>query len=373
MSIIDFTTKVDLKSIPADHEFWVAAHHGLQPLQPYPVSYALRDPYQYGNGVPEGVFTKIITGMMTGVLDEVSTVNAISAFSNHCTSDEWCSWYRMVLEKRLRLPFTVTEFNKACPTKFRITANPCLSTLAPVSQVAGLPQDFILEPYNGAQRLLVLLKGKHTHVFLEDGTPVHRMLPKVFDRFANEQGVVLEVYELSEKYYVRDILLWSQFNKEEPCPPVENRLEIIQNMLAGQNVLEVVEHIRCSATNDVREDIALILQSGYPGFVFRATGCGYWHDYANILVQPKRKSVLTCVRISEGVDKYEGRADFIWGKGRMNGKTFETPVFHGLTFVARGQILGGKDEYHGKKFDVVSCGLDPSNKLIFPIFKQWKD
>jgi hypothetical protein len=362
----------DLSSIDPDHEFWIAAHHGLQPLISFPVGFALRDPKQYGTGVPVGVFTKILNGMLDGSLDEVTTVTAISAFAAYCTEEEWTQWYRPVLDKKLRLSCTVTAFNKACPKEYRIESNPTLSPLVPVAKANGLPQKCFLEPHRDAQRLLILMQRRKAWVFLEDGTPVHRMLPKVFDRFSTDDGVFLEVYEENNAYIARDIMLWSQFVGEAPCPPVDVRLSVLSRMLEGQDVVEVVEY---TESKDPREDIAAWYQAGFDGVIFRAMECEYHHEYANILVHPKRKSVLTVTKIDQGEDdeKYADRVEFIWGKGRMNNKSFDSPVFHGLTFADRKIILEHRDEYIGRKFEVLSCGLDSNKRLIFPILTRWKD
>ena len=362
-----------LKSIPASSEFWIAAHHGLRHLEPYPVDYALRDPYQFGPGVPEGTFAKILDGMVSGALDEVSSVQAISAFSNYCTEEEWTSWYRPVLEKRLRISTTITEFNKVAPKEYRVTDAPTLPVLESVAQAGGLPEASVIEPYSAGERLLVLLQGKTTYVFLEDGTPAHRMLPQVIDRFRSNDTVVLELIDDHDKLYARDILLWDQYTNKSPCPSVDRRLAILQEMLAGQDALEVVEHFYHDGTTNPREDIATALQCGFPGLVFRSTNIGLLKDNRSILVHPKRKSVMTCTRIEEGEGKYTGVVEYLWGTGRMNKQGFESPVFHGLTFQSREQILPMRDEFIGRKFDVVSCGLDPNGKLIFPIFKQWKE
>ncbi|RKZ84589.1 MAG: hypothetical protein DRQ39_08155 [Gammaproteobacteria bacterium] len=363
---------INLSKIEPDSEFWIAAHHGLQPLITYPVEFALRDPKQYGNGVPDGVFTKILNGMLSGALDEVSTVNALTAFSAYCTEEEWTQWYRPVLDKKLRLPCTITEFNKACPKEYRIECNPTPALLVPVAKAKGLPQKYLLEPHRDAQRLLILMQRRKAWVFTEDGTPVHRMLPKVFERFTTEDGVMLEVYEENEKYIARDIMLWSQFVGEIPCPPVDVRLSVLERMLDGQDIVEMIEYTN---SKDPREDIAAWYQSGYHGVIFRATGCEYHHEHANILIHPKRKSVLTVTKVDQGSDdgKYADRAEFVWGKGTMDRKKFDSPVFHGLTFADRETILKSSDEYIGRKFEALSCGLDSNGRLIFPIFKQWKE
>jgi hypothetical protein len=363
-----------LKSIPASSDFWISAHHGLQPLIPYPVQYSLRNPITYGNGVPDGVFPKILNGMIDGTLNEIATVDAITAFSSYCTEDEWLNWFRPILDKRLRIPLTIKEFNKHCPRKLKVTNNPTLSTMVPAAKAKGFPTEFVLEPYTEAQRLLVLFRGNTTHVFLEDGTPVHRMLPKAVERFVGTEDTVLELYEMDGPTYVaRDVLLWDQFIGETPCPPVNVRLQVLTDILQGANI-EVAEHYYHNGTTNPRDEITVMFQSGHDGVIMRTGKCDYNDDLANILILPKRKSILTCTRIhdGEGDHKYADKVEFVWGKGRMNNKSFESPVFHGLTFSDREMISNGREDFVGKRFEVLSCGLDANEKLIFPVFKRWK-
>ncbi len=374
----DKAREENLKKIAPDHEFWVGAYHGMRPLVPYPVRFSLRDPTHYGNGVPQGIFTKIVEGMHSGTLTEVATVAAITAFSEHCTEEEWKSWYQPILEKKLRLPVTATQFNKHCPEEYRLD-NPRLPQMAPIAKDEPLPTKCVLEPYTDAQRLLILLRQKRTHVFLDDGTPVHRMLPAVFEKFTTDlrptEGVMLEVYEEDGRYTVRDVLLWEQFMDKVESAPVEVRRKVLEGMFAGQEVVEVIEGELHNNMDNIREDIGAFFQAGYPGVVIRQKGSSYYDDAANILICPKRKSVLTCSSIDKGEDgtKYEGRAEYVWGTGTMNRKKIETPVFHGLTFAERESSYENKEQLIGQKFDVISCGLDSDGKLMFPIFKQWKE
>lgn len=327
---------------------------------------------RFGNGVPEGVFTKILNGMLSGVLSEEATVDALSALSSVATEDEWAQWYLPILEKRLRLPVTLTLFNKHCPKEHRVT-NINAVEFESVGEV--LPTKFILEPYINTTRLLVVLTQTSTFVFEADGTPVHRMLPKVLERFVGAEPVVLEMYEEAESYIVRDVLLWDQFTDPDTyCVPVEKRMGVLRTMLGDADGIEVIEQIEHTGEDSIRDDISAFFQAGYPGVVFRPLGLSYHAEHANMLVHPVRKSVLTCTKIEAGAagTKYEDRAEYIYGRGTMNRKKFESPVFHGLTFSERGTSLEGQAELVGKRFDIVSCGLDTNGKLIFPVFKQWK-
>ncbi len=370
----DKARDANLKKIAPDHEFWVGVYHGMRPLVPYPIRFTLRDPPQYGNGVPSGIFTKIVEGMHAGTLSEVATVAAITAFAGHCTEEEWKSWYQPILEKKLRLPVTATQINKHCPEEYRLD-NPRLSQMAPIEKGEPLPTQCVLEPYMDAQRLLILLRGKRSYVFLEDGTPVHRMLPGIFEKFATKEGMMLEVYEEDGRYTVRDVLLWEQFMDKGETAPVEVRKKVLEGMFAGQEVVEVIEGELHNTMETMRDDIGAFFQAGYSGVVFRPKGSGYHDDIANILVRPKRKSVLTCLSVNEGDGgtKYEGRAEYLWGSGTMNRKQIMTPVFYGLTFSERESSYQNREQLVGQKFDVISCGLDSDDRLMFPIFKKWKE
>lgn len=364
-----------LKSLSSDEPIWLEIHHGLSRFVEYPIQFSITNPRGYGQGVKKTVFSKIILGMLSGKLSEEATVDAITAFSRHCSKEQWEGWYRPILEHNLRLPnLTVTEFNSVCPREHRIKnlSAPVFSKIKPDTTLSGIAK-FIIEGYHSYPRLFVFMRDGKIEILTEDGTPVHRMLPKSINR-ASGHPVVLEMYDAGDKYIVRDIILWEHFfNPKGMYTPIEIRFKVLEMMFSDTESIEIVEHINCDDISSVRDDISVLFQAGYDGIIIRPHGLGYYHPQNNIFVKPTRRSVLKCTDIVEATTgKYTGVAEYIVGKGTINKKSFESPVYHGLTYDNRELCLQHKDDYIGKKFDVVSCGLDNTGKLIFPIFKQWK-
>ena len=200
------------------------------------------------------------------------------------------------------------------------------------------------------------------------------MLPSVIHRISGHDAV-LEMYDTGDGYIIRDIVLYDHFfNPKSFYTPMEIRMKVLDNMFSNTDTIEIVEHLDCETSSEIRDNISVLFQAGYEGVILRPHGLGYHNKQGNILVKPSRRSVLRCTDIIQADSgKYKGITEYIVGKGTINKKVFESPVYHGLTYENRELCLNNKNGYIGKKFDVVSCGLDESGKLLFPIFKQWKD
>lgn len=364
-----------------EHEFWVGVYYGATPFHKFPISFGIRDPLQFGDGVPIGVFKKILVGMESGKLSEEEVIDALTAFAHHCTEEEWQRWYRPILEKRLILPFSMSLFNRFCPKEYQVY-NFRAPPPVPVTKSKGFPKEFFMEAYPPeAQRVFIFMKKNSARTFLDDGTEISMPVPKQLLRLSAKEGIIIEAFREAGDYLIlRDLLLWEQLLDYKKTGPTGTRIGVLQSLcgnLPPNLPLEVADFHHCSSADDTantRESFSLIIQQGYPGVIVRAIDLGYFDAGSNILVEPKKKSILTCTDIIEGDKgtKYEGAAEYIVGKGKLNKKTFETPVFHGLTFSQKETSLKEKDDLIGRKFEVVSCGLGPDNKLLFPIFKKWR-
>jgi len=366
-----------LRKIEPEHEFWISCYHGLRPFVPYNVKFGISDPHRYGAGVPLGVFSKILKSMEDGSLNDITTVDAISAFCSRCTEKEWKSWYRPVLDKRLRIPISLSLFNQFCPEQYRIQ-NFIPSVMTPLEDAEGFPESFYLEPYPVVPRLFLFLKSKRSFVFLEDGTPVHRLIPKLFERFVTREGAVLELYDENGRYTVRDILLEVQMlDTSIKTSFVNKRLEVLKTMISESESVEVIEHEFLGKDNkeSIRDVISLYLEAGYSGVVLRPDSVGYRHNHANIVIHPNKKNTLTCTEIIPGEkgSKWEGRVEYFRGIGVRQGKKIDTLVFHGLTFDERGTSLEKANDLIGQKFEVLSCGVTDDGSLLFPVFQRWKE
>jgi len=57
----------------------------------------------------------------------------------------------------------------------------------------------------------------------------------------------------------------------------------------------------------------------------------------------------------------------------MNKQSFQTKVFLGLTLDQKEQYLKDRSDIIGKKFSIMSCGLDKNGNVLFPVFHEWRD
>ena len=370
-----------LTAVAPDHEFWFGCYHGLRQFHSFVTSLVVLDPEQFGQGVPPGVFAKIIYGMESGKLGD-AVVDALTAFSHACLKDEWELWYKPILEKKLIPPFTTSLFNELCPEELQVTTF-AAPELTPVRHDSTIPKLFYLEPhFPDKKRVYLFLKNRTMHMYLPDGTPVPaKGISKYLKYFAKRDGIVFEGYYVEgEDFIVRDVFLWDQMFGE-PTGTAEERNEVMQKMYQFMQEkeypgMDVIERYECSLDEpkDTRESLALLFQQGYTSVVIRGKGLEFLDENSNVLVEPTKKSVLTCIDITEGEadTQYAGRAEYICGSGAIGRKKFESSVFHGLTFDERGTCFKQRDKLKGRKFEVLSCGLAPDGKLLFPIFQHWR-
>ena len=376
-----------LADLDPEHEFWLGAHHGLTTFTEFKTGFAIQDPAAFGDGVPEGVFATIVNAMETGKLTEDNLIMALSKFSHTCTEEEWRLWYNPILSKRLILPVTLTQFNKYCPEHLRVHSF-AVPGFVNIGETPT-PTDFFMEPLydSGDHRVFVFASTDDIRVFLDDGTEIKHNLPKELSNVAKKKmDVVFEAYMTTDFLVIRDVLLKNQFmGMKEKTGPLNIRLTVLATI--NDAILEkhcpyevcIAESHRCSLNDDedqsIRETFSMIIQQGYSGVIVRPANHEYFQADANMVIKPEKKSILTCTKLEKGKagSKYERAIEYVHGTGMMNRKKFETPVFHGLTYPEKELLLENEENYIGRKFEVISCGLGPNNNLLFPIFTGWKE
>jgi len=362
-----------LRQLDQDHEFWPCIYYALAPEFKYPVAFKLIDPPSFGKGVPAGVIIKIITGMIDETLNASQTIEAISLFSRACTQKQWTQFYSLVLARSMKMPKWIHEFNRHAPDRYQIE----LFRLPPFQSLTDstmFPKRFVVEPYpsRGKRYLVLLDPDDSATVFNEKGDETVNSLSKLFSDAAIDDPVLIECVLENQTVVLRDILRLDQYYRNKPCPPLRKRLSILADF--HQAYFEtnpsgfVVDSYMADLSDSklARSTISIILQQGYDRFVFRGQDSLY-SQTGGIMVHPNTKSVLTIVGV-DGTDEVE----YLHGRGRLGGKEFETPVFHGLISSQRKQLYSQKADLIGKKFEVVSCGLGQDGKLMFPIFRRFK-
>jgi len=371
-----------LAGLEQDHSFWLGAFYGLSVFTPYRHQVIAQNPSEYSTGAPDDVFGKIITAMEQGKLSDVDYAAALTAFSKVCSENEWTQWYKPILEKNLELGISLDEFNEYCPSEFKVK----LFEVPPrilLKEIKRPMPSFYMEPYsgNGVEQIFIFVTKNNVRTYKADGTRFGMSLPKDFLKVAGGDGpVVFEAALEGDLIVLRDVVLFSQVMRMELSAPCSVRMKVLNDVyhqyLASHKMLSLPEMYACedSAPEESREMFSRFIEQGFLGAYIRPLDSRYYDDHSTVIVEPKRKSILTCTKIVGGKDgsKYEGQMEFLKGSGTMNKKAFETLIFHGLTNADRKTCLEHNVDYVGSKFEVLSCGLDKRDNLIFPVFKEWR-
>jgi len=378
-----------LARIPKSDNFWFEAYHGLNRLEPYPYRFVLqqtrhRDRVDYRSA--PNVLRMILEGMLSGQLDQNSFIQAVTALSVGAREDEWETWFGPILSQKLRLPVPVSVFNEYAPEAYRVPRLPA-EGMTPIAQVTSMPTEFYIEPFfDGGQRVFWFLGQTEVQGFLDDSTEwinwTSEALAQILNSNQEPVDLVLEGYVEENTITLVDIGEGRAFKAGGPnVMPLEKRyeaLKAIEAMLANSgisNILAVEAH-SCSLKrpDKTREHFNTIVQQGYNGALLRHDQAAYGRNAMRVAVVPTKKSILTCTQICPGrpETRYENVAEYIVGKGTMNKKKFTSPVFSGLTFGQRKTILEEKSQHVGRKFEVLSCGLGTDDRLVFPVFIQWR-
>lgn len=372
-----------LDNTDKQHDFWFGALHGLSAFTPFRYQVIAQDPPEYGPGAPETVFVKIIAAMEQGRLSDIDYAAALTAFSRTCTENEWTKWYKPIIEKKLELKISIEQYNKFAPSNCQVK----LFEVPPVKLLKDIKRpvpNFYMEPYPGedAEKIFIVASSKSVKTYKADGTRFGMSLPKTFMDISGKDGpVVFEADLEGDTITLRDIVLFSQLMKMELSAPCQVRMKVLNDVynqsLSSYSMISLPEMYSCedSSPEETREVFSRFVEQGFSGAYIRPIDARYFDEHSTIVVEPKRKSILTCTKVLEGGkdSEYEGMAEYLKGSGTMNKKKFETFIFHGLTKSNRKTCLEHTDEYVGKKFEVLSCGLDKRENLIFPVFKEWRD
>lgn len=369
-----------LSSIPDENEFWLCAHYALLPFTPWKVKLSFTNPTTYGDGVPAGIFTKIIEGMETELLSPTDTVYALSKFSQACSKDEWTKWYLPTLERTLILPFSVETFNKVCPDRFSVDREWAPVPVRPVTAIKQLPREFYIEPLIHEEYTYWFCDVNNVRAFYSDGREFLHTISDELKGVTNKlnMGIVLVGYIDDDVLVLTDVFPTDEvLHCDSNSLKFKVRREILENIVGrlqqGDTNIDIIESYPVDRRDiqAVMNEMNLIMQQGFDGVLFRDSNQGC--EYPDILVHPTVKSIITCTGISTGTGYYADKAEFISGRGVLKKKKIQINAFMGLTLNEREQYLKNMDSLIGDRFEILSCGLrQNSDEILFPIFKKWR-
>jgi len=369
-----------LSSIPDENEFWLCAHYALLPFTSWKVKLSFTNPTTYGDGVPVGIFAKIIEGMETELLSPTDTVYAFSKFSQACSKDEWTKWYLPTFERTLILPFSAETFNKVCPERFVVEREWAPIPVRPVTAIKQLPREFYIEPLIHEEYTYWFCDGNNVRAFYSDGREFLHTIADELRGVTNRlnMGIVLVGYIDDDILVLTDVFPTDEvLHCDNNSLKFKVRREILENIVGrlqqGDTNIDIIESYPADGRDiqAVMNEMNLIMQQGFDGVLFRDSNQGC--EYPDILVHPTVKSVITCTSISPGTGHYADKAEFISGRGVLQKKKIQINAFMGLTLNEREQYLKNMDSLIGDRFEILSCGLRrDSDEILFPIFKKWR-
>ena len=363
----------------ASDEFWHGCYHGTSE-SPYPIKFSVSDPFKYGNGIPDNLFPKVINGMNDGSLNEDDFAIAMGKFSINCQETEWLEWFKPILNKTLSLPISNREFNKYAPEEYQLDTVPQRDVIS-LTDARKLPKNFFFEPYYDLPIYHWHLTPKGVFIYDEYGERFdHPAIDSLYDveKILNDT-IILEGILDDDLWIFRDILTAIQFSGNQPSLPLEYRLQLLvefyRQVLEPRGeyfaIADVYKGTVGDDSNNTRTSFNLLVEQGFTQVLIRDITKEYFEG-SDILVNPDRQSILTCTDITTSEELGDDVAEYIHGRGRIDKKSFNTPVFHGLTFDIRTEMMNKKDSFIGERFVVMSCGLASDGKLLFPIFKHWR-
>ncbi len=378
-----------LSKIPYDHEFWYGAWFAMDVFKAcFPLLSDIQDPLEYSNGPPHGTFKRILAGGLSQLLSGPELIRAIQMFSVRCTEEEWLGWYKPIITGQMIIPLSPEEFIDIAPEPYKdLEGNPSRDNAYTFRRLESLKDDELLipwcvEPYNDAPRVIWFF-GPNTVAFDLNGRRIdHPLLEKTKEIYERSRmTLVADLYVESEEILiVRDLIPADVFfngmgHRELSLKERQEGAEQVVGLLNSIGIIgaDMIEryYIDKGGAEYLRSNASMFFEQGYSGLVF-VQEPGRVVKERPVVGHPTKKSVVTCLDIISGEDEYEGKAEYIWCRGTINKKSFRTRVYYGLNWEQRDTYFKDRDNLIGKKFEIISCGVTDSGKIILPIFKQWR-
>lgn len=369
-----------LRTIPKDNEFWFGATQAMSidDLCHPMILPNYTEPVTFGAGAPGGVFEKFLIGYKQGTIDVTKASYIIRKFASRCTQEEWEQWYKPILHGDRFIPISVEELKYLveAPLYLRVARKVQWEDLGFRSIEITNPsfKPATVEPFVDATRVSIYL-GQRVVAFTPDGLRVDHPHLKTLEgvRERTQFDLVVDAYLESEEIIIlRDVIAGADIFEGRTGSPFLQRFDILEGLAETMNDLgamgvDVIE--RYTSKEGIRQNTQLLLEQGYAGVVFVDVMDRFLNP---VKAHPTKKSVFTCLDITEGTDEYQGKVEFILARGTINKQRVETKVFYGLNWEQRDTYFKSKDQLIGRRFDVLSCGLAEDGRVIMPVFKQWR-
>jgi len=423
-----------LRKLDAENDFWPGAKLAFDSMITFGIK-KLPEPQKHtAAGQPFSAFKKLTDSLAARKLTGHAARDAVLAFAELCTENQWKYWYSRILEKDLDCGAKEAITNKFAPPQFQVDPFACqLATDIKKIAEEKIPRRTLLEAkYDGMRTLWFVTKAKveddifgdtfgyDVKVFSRGGKELYNfgdiatqlgMLTKL-SGFPDE-GIVVDGEVISENFNMLmtqahrktdaqfsgllmafDMVSIPDFLGKKKTAPLRSRravltavIDELSDLLIKGNTTPLVQVSSGVPDIDpvkqgsyVMDFFQQQLDAGFEGIIIKNMEAPYeWDRTVNWLkMKPTDTWDLQIVSCVEGEGRLVGSLGAILCEGvDTDNRKITVSVGGGLSDIQRRDIWANRDKVLGKTVeimaDTISKNQDGTYSLRFPRFVRFRD
>jgi len=360
---------------------------------------------QDGKGIDLAEFRDLAQKLIDRKLTGHAARDAIQAYCDKATNQQWNDWYRRILIKDLRCGTGAKLINKV--QKDTIPVFGCMLAhdgAKHPKKIAGVC--YIEYKYDGVRVIAIVTNGDATLYsrngkLLENFPHINEALSKPeFEGLVFDGEVMSEDFQTLMKQVQRkegaetndcylavfDMLTLDEFNDKGTKMSAVDRRDRLETLSGLFNYrIQLVDATLVNLDLDVGQEQfkamnKLALEEGYEGLMIKPAHLGYdcKRSHAWLKIKPFIEVTLTVVGVEEGTGKNAGMLGAFIVEGNDDGKNFHLNVGSGLTDDMRKDVWAVKDSVIGQLVEIRADAATQSQdaddvwSLRFPRFKTFR-
>jgi len=360
---------------------------------------------QDGKGIDLAEFRDLAQKLIDRKLTGHAARDAIQAYCDKATNQQWNDWYRRILIKDLRCGTGAKLINKV--QKDTIPVFGCMLAhdgAKHPKKIAGVC--YIEYKYDGVRVIAIVTNGDATLYsrngkLLENFPHINEALSKPeFEGLVFDGEVMSEDFQTLMKQVQRkegaetndcylavfDMLTLDEFNDKGTKMSAVDRRDRLETLSGLFNYrIQLVDATLVNLDLDVGQAQfkamnKLALEEGYEGLMIKPAHLGYdcKRSHAWLKIKPFIEVTLTVVGVEEGTGKNAGMLGAFIVEGNDDGKNFHLNVGSGLTDDMRKDVWAVKDSVIGQLVEIRADAATQSQdaddvwSLRFPRFKTFR-
>lgn len=314
------------------------------------------------------VFPKILNHYINKKITSKELQVLLVELKKNSTEEQWKRVID-VLNKKI-IDLSISEFNTNCSQEYQIPLTQFHLLERQSENFSISKTNFVVEP-NLPNNYILIYRLDRLWAYKPDGNRIeHKVFTTIENILRSKKSIDL-VFLCSvdnDECAIHDMVLYEDFirhNNPVNLPSRRLMLERLYNLLFSNTKILLGEHYNNKTCDEIGKAVVLLWEQNYKSILLKQDNTDFFTDKKRIL-SFKRESVCVCD------DIIDDNGVHLVVSGKYDKKKFETRISMGLTFDELSQCLTDKTLI-GKKLSIIHCGYDHNDKLIFPIFKTWKE